>query len=506
MNRRKIEKIIALAILASMLSITTVSAAEVTKDESVYVNLDSSGKLDKITVSDWLHSTDSNGKFEDESELDDIKNVKSDEKPSQSGKSLSWKVDGSDLYYQGTTDKELPLDVEIKYYLDDKEMKAEDLKGESGKLRIELQIKNKESRNVTINGKDRTIYTPFTTATAITLPNDKFLNVTTSEGTLLSEGNNNIVGFVTFPGLKDSLDLDSMNLDLDVKLDDKLVVEADVENFALAPIMITATPELPDLSDLDYVSTKDELSGALNQLKDASDKLLDGTGQLKDSINLASTKLIDAKKLMNSKSMQEKLSLITSDRNVALANKLLDDADFAKDLDTSEIPGLLNAMNNTLIPLVSPTNINFGKNLLNDANGLQNKYGKLINNTMDVASSITLEQQKNLMNLLDKVDNLKGQYSEPLKSILTVANLNKAKELVNDGNTVMSDYQSMQGALALALKDYPGKSADEKLNNFLKQMNVAIDTISKISIDNNTISELGNNVKEFGTGYLILKS
>ena len=76
MNRRKIEKIIALAILASMLSITTVSAAEVTKDESVYVNLDSSGKLDKITVSDWLHSTDSNGKFEDESELDDIKNVK----------------------------------------------------------------------------------------------------------------------------------------------------------------------------------------------------------------------------------------------------------------------------------------------------------------------------------------------------------------------------------------------------------------------------------------------
>ena len=77
--------------------------------------------------------------------------------------------------------------------------------------------------------------------------------------------------------------------------------------------MITATPELPDLSALDKANSIDELKDSLNQLKDGSDKLLDGTGKLKDGIDLAKTKLISASNLLKTQSLQEKMSLITNE-------------------------------------------------------------------------------------------------------------------------------------------------------------------------------------------------
>ncbi len=40
---------------------------------------------------------------------------------------LTWQADGSDIYYQGTTDKELPVTVKLTYYLDGKEISPEDL-------------------------------------------------------------------------------------------------------------------------------------------------------------------------------------------------------------------------------------------------------------------------------------------------------------------------------------------------------------------------------------------
>ena len=296
MRKAMSKKVVALVVAATIMSTTVVPAVEIKKDESVFVNLSSDGKLEKSTVSNWIHSSESNLEVKDKSSLSDIKNVKTDDEPVKDGENLTWKVEGSDIYYQGKTDKELPLDVSIKYSLDGEEIKAEDLAGKTGRVKIELEIKNKIYKETSINGKTRKIYTPFTTASSIILPVDKFKNVKSDGGVTISEGNNNIIGFVAFPGLQESLGID--NLDIGVDLKDKLVVEADVDNFEMGPIMITATPELPDLSALDKANSIDELKDSLNQLKDGSDKLLDGTGKLKDGIDIAKTKLISASNLL----------------------------------------------------------------------------------------------------------------------------------------------------------------------------------------------------------------
>ncbi|SFU87701.1 putative membrane protein [Clostridium sp. DSM 8431] len=276
-------RVIALVMIGSMVGTTTTQALEVKKDESVYVNLNSDGEMEKYTVSDWIHSDKSGSVVYDKSELNNIKNVKSDIKPNKSGESLIWDMEGSDLYYQGTTNKDIPIDVNIKYYYEDKEIEPEDLAGKSGKVKIEININNKSSKEVEINGKQRNIYTPFLVAGEISFPNDKFSNITTDGGVMISEGNNDMVTFTKTPGLKDSLEFDSIPFDKNLEkfdkikkmTDGKITVEADVEEFYLGPIMIMAASDSSILEDLDSASNLSEYRDMLSQMKDNYDKIIE---------------------------------------------------------------------------------------------------------------------------------------------------------------------------------------------------------------------------------------
>ncbi|WP_406565847.1 hypothetical protein, partial [Eubacterium callanderi] len=62
------------------------------------------------------------------SELDGIKNIKGEETFSESGDNLTWDTNGADIYYQGTTEKELPVSVILTYYLDGKKISPSELK------------------------------------------------------------------------------------------------------------------------------------------------------------------------------------------------------------------------------------------------------------------------------------------------------------------------------------------------------------------------------------------
>lgn len=78
----------------------------------------SNSSVKDIIVSDWLKNTPALNSVEDISELTDIVNVKGDEEFMQSGNSLDWSADGNDIYYKGTSDKGLPVDVNIAYFFD----------------------------------------------------------------------------------------------------------------------------------------------------------------------------------------------------------------------------------------------------------------------------------------------------------------------------------------------------------------------------------------------------
>ena len=295
--KRKIAASVAVG-MSVMMGVTPAFAAngtsnsEVYKEETVYVNAKASGKTDKVTVSNWLKNSGSvSGDLEDESTLSDIKNVKGDEKYTSDGDKLTWATDGEDIYYQGTTDKKLPVSVKLNYYLDGKQMKPSELKGKSGHLKITVDYKNNEKQNVSLDGKDTEVYTPFVMMTGMILPNETFSNVTIDNGKIISDGNKNIVVGFGMPGLKDSLNLSSEESDK-VTIPESLSIEADVTDFTMSSTYTVALSDLLDDMNMDDIADVDDLQTALDDLEDAalqlvsgSDTLADGAGTLADGVN-----------------------------------------------------------------------------------------------------------------------------------------------------------------------------------------------------------------------------
>ena len=253
------------------------------KEETVYVNADAAGNTDEITVSNWLkNSGDVSGKLTDKSTLNDIKNVKGDEKYTADGDKITWNTDGKDIYYQGTTDKELPVSVKLTYYLDGKEIQPNKLKGKSGHLKIKVNYENKSKKNVEVNGKTENMYTAFVMMTGMILPNDNFTNVTIDNGKVISDGNRSIVVGFGMPGLKESLNLDDSKDADDLTIPESLEVEADVTDFEMSSTFTVGLSDLTKDLDLDNITDMDSLQDALDELDDAALELVSGSNTLSD--------------------------------------------------------------------------------------------------------------------------------------------------------------------------------------------------------------------------------
>ena len=250
-------------------------AAGVKKSETVFINLDPTGKPYETTVTDWIHSDTPDAVLNDLSDLTGIENIKGLQQPRQEGDRLTWKMEGSDLYYTGKTDKEPPVDVEITYTLDGKSIKPQELPGKSGQLSMTVRFRNTQKQRVTIAGKDTDMYTPMLVAAGMSLPDDTFQNVKVSEGSVISDGSNQIVAFACVPGLNDSLALGTYRIQEinDLDFPEEFTVTADVQNFEMGPVMVAVTPELPDLDELTKSDEFDDMRQDLTDLQDMQDDL-----------------------------------------------------------------------------------------------------------------------------------------------------------------------------------------------------------------------------------------
>lgn len=250
------------------------------KEESVYVKADASGNVKKTTVSEWLKNPEK-GTISDTSELKDIKNVKGDETfETGSNNNVSWKSEGNDIYYQGTIDKELPVDVKVSYKLDGKSISPKDLKGKSGKVEIQFSYDNKSKQTVNVNGEDVEMYTPFTMVSAMMLFSDEYSNVSVENGKLISDGDKNIVVGVAFPGLANDLNL--KDLDMDIDIPETVTITADVKDATVGTSITMASAELMNEFGLDDIDSFDDLQDSIDDLEDATNQLVDGSKEAAD--------------------------------------------------------------------------------------------------------------------------------------------------------------------------------------------------------------------------------
>ncbi|MBO4492798.1 MAG: hypothetical protein J5724_00275, partial [Ruminococcus sp.] len=253
------------------------------KDETVYVLCNNDSSVKKVVVSDWLKNSPALASLSDVSDLSDIINVKGDEALSISGAHLNWEADGDDIYYKGYSDKALPVDVTMDYFLDGKKVEPASIKGKSGHLVIRWTYKNKQKVTKLVNGKEKELYVPFMVASAAVLSTDSFLNVEVTNGKILSDGEKLIAVGMAFPGLRDSIDLSGFD-GIDVDIPDSFEISADVRNFEMNTSVTVVSNEIFSKLDVDGAVDLNELRAKVKELSDGAEKLENGTASLYDGI------------------------------------------------------------------------------------------------------------------------------------------------------------------------------------------------------------------------------
>ncbi len=291
MNKR-IQKITAGALLASLTLYATPVFA-FTKEETVYSKLDTTGKPYQTIVNSELKNIDGATTLTDVSDLLRIKNVGGDEPFTQNGTEIIWQADGKDIFYQGETEKKPPVLCEVTYTLDGEEISAQDIVGKSGKVQICITYRNQEKHSVTIQGKTKTMYTPFTVVCGTVFANNHSKNVEISNGKVINNGDKTIVVGVAMPGLQESLGIE------EIEIPSKVEITMDAEDFEMNGIYGFVSANLLE-EDFDF-SKFNHIYDMATTLQDASNQLVDGSNQLKDGSRTLDTGMQELAKQLNSK-------------------------------------------------------------------------------------------------------------------------------------------------------------------------------------------------------------
>ncbi len=267
-------------ILICLLMLFPINAHALEKEETVYSNMDYYGNVSNVSVTSHLYNK-ANGDIEDYSYLKDIVNINGEEKFTFNNNNLIWKALGNDIFYRGNTDKELPVKTDIKYYLNDKETKLEDMLNKSGDIRIEISFTN----NMKVSGRYGDMYMPFVTVVGTYLDNNSD-SVSITNGKVVNTGNKYILTGIASSGLYESTGIDKF------KDFDKIVINYHTEKFKLNNIYVISKSKVFEDSDLEIFDKIDSVNTNISSLKGNMDlivkstkDILEGVSKLSESSN-----------------------------------------------------------------------------------------------------------------------------------------------------------------------------------------------------------------------------
>ena len=250
------------------------------KEETVYVLLDANGNKTDTIVSEWLKNPEGAQTMYDSTKLKDVEVVKGNASYTQDDDMLVWNSDGGDIYYQGKSDKEVPVNVEVTYTLNDAKVDATEIDHASGHLVVNYNYTNNYAEEMVIDGERRTVYQPFAMMTGMMLDNEKVSNIEVTNGKAINSGDYTIVFGMAMPGLAESLGIDSD----EIEIPESVIVEADVQDFSMPMTVTVASNNALSELGLDEFDSVDELKDKAGQLNDGINMLSDGAGQLNDGI------------------------------------------------------------------------------------------------------------------------------------------------------------------------------------------------------------------------------
>ena len=288
------KKIVALMLVILMVLGCVPGFAENTKHERVYIVATADGTVKSITDSVRLENADGLDQIMDQTILTNIQNVGGKETYTLDGKALTWKANGNDIAYQGTSDKAPALLPIVTLTLEGTDISFEDLKEKAGDAVLTVSYQQQESL-------------PILAVTVLPLPMEGITNLKLENAAVLSEmGRQVLVGWAV-PGADEKLNLpasftasfhadhadlnwmmtfstsdpvDTVCRELDERID--LDIHTEMDEIKLLLKAMQNGEALPETSGKtkDIISKINDLNNGLTQLNDGAVSLADGMSQL----------------------------------------------------------------------------------------------------------------------------------------------------------------------------------------------------------------------------------
>lgn len=262
MKRFVLMFLVTLLVFSSTTFISGANPDNTPKEEVIYGMLDGSGVLKSISVvNSFVLETD--GTIADYGLYASVQNLSSVEEIAISGNFISFIAQSGRSSYQGElTNRQLPWEVQISYFLNGQPIDPEDLDGKSGNLRIAIST----SKNVLEKG---TFFDDFSLQMTVPMDMDLCKNIITNGATVADNGSTKQFSYVVMPGKDGSIEL-----------------TADVTDFEMDGITLAGIRMNFDLPlDVDTISNSiDQLVSSAGKLDSGAVKLIEGATALKTGL------------------------------------------------------------------------------------------------------------------------------------------------------------------------------------------------------------------------------
>ena len=431
-------KIVSLILMISVL--LPINTYAYTKDETVFTTI-KDGEIKENIVNNHLKYIPRED-IEDETILKNVLNISGDEKLTNKDNKITFKGQGKDIVYQGSTDKELPIKVDIKYYLDNEEISKKDLLKKKGRVTIKVNLEN------TSYIEDYNMHTPFVVTAATIVKSDNNYNFEVSNGKVVNTGNRNVIVGIAAPGLYNDLGI------YELKTMNDITISFDTDKFTSTDIYVVATPKLLSEVDLNVFNRLDNLSSSMNTLQNGVGQLVTGANKLNEG----------SKELENG------------------ANQIKDGLQVAKD-GSEKLNEGATILDNTLLQVVSliDSKEETLANKSNELNAKLTKLQELINGNNTAISTLEEANQQIASGVEEKVklDITSNEYME------TINRLNDYHLLLPDLYTILVNYK----------RQYDGNI---QLIYLLNQNNQSLQLLA--STLSETANETSTSLEELKTG------
>ncbi len=252
---------IVLTFILLLINITPTSAKNTpsTKEEVVYGLLNHDGSVKNLYVVNIFDG----GSITDYGRYSEVRNLSTSEKINKNDDEITINTQAARFYYQGTLEsRDLPWDIQIKYFLDGNEISGKDLGGKSGALKILMTVRQNHKVN-------SIFFNNYALQISFSFDNKLCSNIKADNATIAEAGNKKQVTYTVLPGKGADI-----------------AVTADVRDFEMEPISINGIKLALDL-DIDrskFTQQISELADAIKELDDGASELLDGVNRLSDGM------------------------------------------------------------------------------------------------------------------------------------------------------------------------------------------------------------------------------